>query len=97
MADSMTVSRARAVLPEIIERVQAGEEITLTRHGEAVAVIVRPDSLRSRRMANLQRDIDRIREAIEIGRRTQLPDRGILSEERAEELLAYVRASRSRR
>jgi prevent-host-death family protein len=64
MAESMTVSRARAVLPEIIQRVQAGEEVTITRHGEPVAVIVRPDTLRARRLGDLQRDVDRIREAL---------------------------------
>jgi prevent-host-death family protein len=97
MSDTLTVSEARASLPRIIERVQAGEEVTLTRHGEPVAVIVRPDALRSRRMATLQGDVERVREALEIGRRTPLPDRGVLSEERAEELIAYVKASRSRR
>src|ERR1700744_3692540 len=41
----MTVSEARAALPEVLNRVEAGEEVTITRHGRAVAVIVRPDVL----------------------------------------------------
>ena len=40
------------------ERVAAGEEITLTRHGEPVAVLVRPDSLRRRRAAAAYRQAD---------------------------------------
>jgi antitoxin (DNA-binding transcriptional repressor) of toxin-antitoxin stability system len=39
----MTVSEARAVLPEVLTRVARGEEITITRYGSPVAVVVRPD------------------------------------------------------
>ena len=46
---SITVSEARAALPELLSRVQDGEEITITRHDRPVAVLVRPDVLRSRR------------------------------------------------
>ena len=47
----MTVSEARAALPEVLNRVTEGEEITITRHGQAVAVIVRPDIMWSRSRA----------------------------------------------
>ena len=47
----MTVSEARAALPEVLNRVSEGEEITITRHGRAVAVIVRPDIMWSRSRA----------------------------------------------
>ena len=39
----MTISEARAALPEVLNRVAGGEEITITRHGRPVAVVVRPD------------------------------------------------------
>jgi antitoxin (DNA-binding transcriptional repressor) of toxin-antitoxin stability system len=39
----LTISEARAALPEVVTRAAAGEEITITRHGTAVAVMVRPD------------------------------------------------------
>jgi len=39
----MTVSEARAALPEVLTRVAQGEEITITRYGSPVAVVVRPD------------------------------------------------------
>ncbi len=45
----MTVPEARAVLPDLLSRVESGEEVTITRHGRPVAVLVRPDALRSRR------------------------------------------------
>ena len=46
---SMSASEARAALPELLNRVEGGEEVTITRHGHPVAVLVRPDSLRARR------------------------------------------------
>jgi antitoxin (DNA-binding transcriptional repressor) of toxin-antitoxin stability system len=39
----MTLSEARAALPEVVTRAAAGEEITITRYGSPVAVVVRPD------------------------------------------------------
>jgi antitoxin (DNA-binding transcriptional repressor) of toxin-antitoxin stability system len=39
----MTVSEARAVLPEVLTRVARGEEITITRYGRPIAIVVRPD------------------------------------------------------
>jgi antitoxin (DNA-binding transcriptional repressor) of toxin-antitoxin stability system len=39
----MTISEARAALPAVLTRVAQGEEITITRHGSPVAVVVRPD------------------------------------------------------
>lgn len=45
----MSVSAARAKLPRLLDRGQRGEEVTITRHGQPVAVVVRPDVLRLRR------------------------------------------------
>ena len=47
----MTVSEARAALPEVLDRVADGEEITITRHGRPVAVVIRPDVIWSRSRA----------------------------------------------
>jgi antitoxin (DNA-binding transcriptional repressor) of toxin-antitoxin stability system len=41
----MTVSEARAALPEVLTRVAQGEAITITRFGSPVAVVVRPDTV----------------------------------------------------
>lgn len=49
MSRVVTVSEARAHLQEMVELVQSGEEVTLTRHGVPVAVMVNPMSLRTRR------------------------------------------------
>ena len=39
----MTLSEARAALPEVVNRAAQGEEITITRYGRPTAVVVRPD------------------------------------------------------
>lgn len=94
MSVTMTVSEARAALPEILDRVLAGEEVTLTRHGEPVAVVVRPDRLRTRRADTALAEAERIRDLLASGRRTKLHPRPTLSEKRAASLVADVRAAR---
>jgi len=93
----MSVSEARAALPEILDRVLAGEEVTITRHGREVAVVVRPDTIRVRRADRALADAERLRELLDRARATRLPDAPTVSAERAEELVAHVAASRSTR
>ncbi len=71
---SMTVSEARAALPELLSRVEDGEEVTITRHGRPVAVLVRPDVLRSRRASAVLDDAQRIHELLTQAAATPLPD-----------------------
>lgn len=52
----MTLTEARAALPEVLTRVAAGEEITITRHGRPVAVVVRPDIIWSQPAAAMPDD-----------------------------------------
>ena len=51
------------MLPDLLTRVEGGEEVTITRHGRAVAVLVRPDALRSRSQEVL-RDAERIHDLL---------------------------------
>jgi len=94
---TMTVSEARAALPEILDRVIAGEEITITRHGREVAVLVRPDAIRVRRADQALAEAERLRILLDRGRNGSLADAPSVSVERAEELVANVAASRSAR
>lgn len=93
---SMTVSEARAALPELLTRVEDGEEVTITRHGRAVAVLVRPDSLRSRARDALQA-AGRIHELLAGAASAALPSPPGLTAERAEELIDEIRAGRDSR
>ncbi len=92
---TISVSDARAALPSLLERVRSGEEITLTRHGEPVAVLVRPDALRVRRADAAHAAADRLRQLLEESREAPLPEPA-LDPARAEELVDEVRAERSR-
>ena len=94
---SLSVSRARATLPELLDRVEAGEEVTITRHGRDVAVLVRPDALVARRAERALADADRLRTLLDEGRRTSL-DRGpSIDTATADALVASIDAARSAR
>ena len=92
----MTVTEARARLPQLLDRVLAGDEVTITRHGRPVAVVVRPDCLRVRRADEALATAQTVRAVLDRSGRAPLRDRPALSEERAEDLVADVRATRSR-
>jgi antitoxin (DNA-binding transcriptional repressor) of toxin-antitoxin stability system len=109
---TMTVSEARAALPEVLDRVAGGEEVTITRHGRPVAVVIRPDILWSRRVGGALGDAERIHELLTEAAATPLPEEAGgpgetgrseeagrsegtgLTAERAEELIAAIRAGR---
>lgn len=94
---TMSVSEARAALPELLDRVLAGDEVTITRHGQAVAVVLRPDAVRARRADRSIADAERLRALVDRGRETELSAAPVLTAERAQELVAEVTASRSAR
>jgi prevent-host-death family protein len=93
---TVSVSEARASLPQLLDRVLEGEEVTITRHGQPVAVVVRPDALRVRRAEAALAAGSEIGALLEEARRAPLAS-ATLSLERAEELISEVRAGRSRR
>jgi antitoxin (DNA-binding transcriptional repressor) of toxin-antitoxin stability system len=92
---TLTVSQARASLPELLTRVEGGEEVTITRHGQPVAILVRPDVMRSRAQVVID-DAERIHELISAAGVSELPAGPGLSIERAEELIGAIRAGRDR-
>lgn len=94
---TMSASEARAALPAILDRVLAGDEVTITRHGQPVAVVVRPDAIRVRRADRALADAERLRDLLDRARSVPLSDAPTVSAERAEELVAQVAAGRSTR
>jgi prevent-host-death family protein len=91
---SITASEARAALPELLTRVEDGEEVTITRHGRPVAILVRPDALRSRRADAALADAARIHDLLA---EAALPEGAGLTAERAAELITEIRAGRDAR
>jgi antitoxin (DNA-binding transcriptional repressor) of toxin-antitoxin stability system len=91
----MTVSEVRAALPQVLDRVVAGEEVTVTRHGEPVAVLVRPDRMRVRRADEALAAADRVADVLARARARELVRRPAITAARAEDLVEHVRAGRS--
>ncbi len=93
---TVTISQARASLPDLLTRVEQGDEITITRHGRAVAVLARPEVLH-RRTHVLTENLARI---AEFGSAAAEPDLSIetgLTLKRAEQLIGAIRADREHR
>ena len=97
MSMTVSVSEARAGLSEIVERVLAGEEVTLTRHGVAVAIVLRPDVFRARRLTPAMTMAQELRTRLDRARHEPLDRTTGLTIDEADELVAYVQASRSAR
>jgi PHD/YefM family antitoxin component YafN of YafNO toxin-antitoxin module len=91
---AIPASEARATLPEILDRVQDGEEITITRHGKPVAVVIRPDIMWSRTRAELVLDeATTLHNMLITAEDAQTLSSGV-SARYAEELVAAIRADR---
>lgn len=67
-----------------------GEEVTITKHGTAAAVVVRPDTLRTRRAAAAFPAAALVSEGLAQGRARPLGASPTITEARAEELIADV-------
>lgn len=93
----VTASEARASLPALLDRVTAGEEVTITRHGKPVAVVVRPDALTIRRADEALQMAADVRDLLSAGRGSSLSSVASLEPDRAEELISEVRAARDAR
>lgn len=93
---TLNVSQARASLPELLTRVEGGEEVTITRHGRPVAVLVRPDVLRSRANVIIE-DAGRVHDLLAAAAASELPTDQGLTRERAEELISEIRSGRDSR
>jgi antitoxin (DNA-binding transcriptional repressor) of toxin-antitoxin stability system len=97
MSMTLSVSEARATMSEVIERVLAGEEVTITRHGVAVAIVLRPDVFRARRLTPAMRMAQELHDRLERARHEPLDHATGLTMAEADDLVAEVEASRSAR
>ncbi len=91
----LSVSKARATLSEVLDRVANGDEVTITRHGQPVAVLVRPDALRTRRAEGTIRQARQVADLLAAAGQQSLAPAG-LSAQRADELIQAVRNARDR-
>lgn len=91
--DTVSASVARQTLPAQLDRVEAGGEVAITRHGRVVALLVSPHSVRAGARSAAWEQADRIAELLEQARHRPIPRRG-LAPGRAEELVDRIRADR---
>lgn len=93
MTEPISASVARQTLPALLDRVEAGEQVEITRHGRVVAVLVSPDQVRTRRTSKVFAMADEIGRRLDEARNEPLRE-GSISLERAEELVQDVYAGR---
>jgi hypothetical protein len=93
---TMTVSQARAALPDLLTRVEEGEEVTITRHGRPIAILVRPDIMRRRAHVVIE-DAALIHDFVSSAGGSDIADQPGLSAKRAESLVRQIREGRDRR
>ncbi|MGH9112299.1 MAG: type II toxin-antitoxin system Phd/YefM family antitoxin [Acidimicrobiales bacterium] len=93
----MTASEARTHLPELLDRVEAGEEITITRHGKPAVVVLRHDAVRVRRARRAYAEAEKLHAELEHARRRPLRSVPGITREFAEELIAEIRSDRDTR
>ncbi len=94
---AVSVSEARATLPDIVDRVQAGEEVTLTRHGVPVAVLVNPATLRTRRTTTTFQLATELGRLMDEARRQPLATTTSVDTDTAERWVAELYAARKGR
>lgn len=97
MSEPISASVARQTLPAQLDRVEAGEQVEITRHGRIVAVLVAPDQVRTRRTSTIRARADEIARRLGEARQQPLDDNAPgLSVEYAEDLVAQIRRDRDR-
>lgn len=92
----ITMSEARRTLAHQLDLVQRGEEIEISRYGEVVARLVAPRKPRNAAAAAALRRADEIGAWLEAARDQPLMT-DVITAERAEELIADIRAGRDAR
>ncbi len=93
---TISASAARQTLPAQLDRVEAGEEVAITRHGRVVAVLINPETLARHHAAAAWRQADSYAALFERARSEPVQS-AVISEDRADELIEAIHSDRSRR
>ena len=91
---SVPVTEARATLPALLDRVEAGEEVTLTRHGKPVAVLLAHSAVRARRSSKVFELAAEVRRGLEQARGKPVEAVEPQVPGWADDLVAQIRADR---
>lgn len=91
---TISASKARQSLPAQLDRVEAGDEVAITRHGRVVAILINPEQLARHRAAEAWRQADSYGALLSQAREEPLKSAPV-STQRAEELVGEIRTDRS--
>ena len=94
---TLTISEARATLPDVVTKVECGQTVAITRHGRIVAVVINPDMWHTRRAHAALATADRIHDLLTTAAAEPIPDHVGLTPQRAEELIDEIRRGRETR
>lgn len=90
-----SLTDARAQLPHLLDRVAAGETITITRHGQPVGVIMgHGEWVRSQTRSTAMEQASRLRELREAAKKKSWDDLKLLDNYDAESHIGEIRAGR---
>jgi len=90
---TITITAARAKLPQLVDEVEAGGEVLITRHGRSVAVLKRPKESWRDRFPDLAAGVDQLERDMERARHEPFNPIAC-SPEWADEMVAAIRADR---
>jgi prevent-host-death family protein len=92
---TIAVTEARATLPDLLDQVLDGNEVTITRHGQPVAVLVSPAKWRARRSGPIFEAARKLREELDEARANPVQKiEPTMSHEMAEAILKDIRDGR---
>ena len=91
---TVTVTEARADLPKLLDAVEQGHEVTITRHGKPIAVVMSHESRRKQRTARAFEGAARIHRMLEEARDKPLFEGPGFDADYADQLVREIRADR---
>ncbi len=88
------MSTARQTLSEQLNRVESGEKVSITGHGQMITVLVRPGVLKARRAPQTWAEADRTVSLLESALGARLVSQPVISPERAQGSRRFVTSGR---
>lgn len=93
----LSLSQARARLPELLDRVAAGEEVHISRHGRALAVLINHDRWMKTRTHDVLIEAHELRARLEAAREHPVAPESLARDYHVDSHVAWLRDEDERR
>jgi prevent-host-death family protein len=93
----LSLSQARARLPELLDRVAAGEEVHISRHGRALAVLINHDRWMKTRTHDVLIEAHELRKRLEAAREHPIAPESLARDYDVDDHVAWLRDEEGRR